>query len=199
MLVDVSNEKPVKKIIPTIPKRTQEERQKATEKQTSQDAKLMTTVTTFSHSGNHVLAGTNRGWLNVIDTYTCQTLASARLTHTILILLRLTSSGRDMVVNSSDKIIRTLHLPDIDDEDFDFDKFGFENEHKYQDMINNLAWNQVAISSTGEYVVATIYMNHSIYVWETGHSSLEKILEGPKEELSAVEVFRPGQWQFDSS
>ena len=188
MLVDVSSETPIKRVIPTIPKRTQEEREKATEKQIAQHAKMMTTVTTFSYSGKYIIAGTNRGWLNIIDTSTCQTLASTRLTNSIVILLRLTSSGRDMVVNSSDKIIRTLRLPDIDDEGFDFDKFRFENEHKYQDMINNLAWNHVAISSTGEYVVATIFMNHSIYVWETGHSSLEKILEGPKEELSAVEV-----------
>ena len=187
-LVDVSSNRTAKQILPTAPRRTEEERENATEKQQAQDAKLMTTVATFSKSGNHIIAGTNRGWLNIIDTGTFQTLASVRLTNSIIILLRLTSSGRDMVVNSSDKIIRTVRMPDLDDTEFDFDKFGFENEHKYQDMINNLSWNHVGISSTGEYVVASIYMNFSLYVWETGHSSLEKILEGPKEELSAVEV-----------
>ena len=30
-------------------------------------------------------------------------------------------------------------------------------------------------------------MNHHLYVWEREHGSLEKILEGPKEELSMVE------------
>jgi COMPASS component SWD1 len=30
-------------------------------------------------------------------------------------------------------------------------------------------------------------MNHEIYIWERGHGSLVKILEGPKEELGAVE------------
>ena len=35
--------------------------------------------------------------------------------------------------------------------------------------------------------MASTLMNHDIYIWERGHGSLVKILEGPKEELGAVE------------
>lgn len=63
-----------------------------------------------------------------------------------------------------------------------------EVEHKFQDVVNRLSWNHVAFSSTGEYVTASTWMNHDIYIWERGHGSLVRILEGPKEELSVVEV-----------
>jgi COMPASS component SWD1 len=93
-----------------------------------------------------------------------------------------------MVVNSSDRIIRTLHLPDLADPNLNWDALHLEVEHKFQDLVNRLSWNYVSFSSgTGEYVTASTYMNHDIYVWERSHGSLVKILEGPKEELSAVE------------
>ena len=60
-------------------------------------------------------------------------------------------------------------------------------EHKFQDVVNRLSWNHVAFSATGEFVTASTFMNHDIYVWERSHGSLVKILEGPKEELGVVE------------
>lgn len=190
MLVDLSDETPVKTTLPSAPKRSQAKRDNASEKQQAQDAKQTTTVTIFSTSGNHVLAGTNKGWLNIVETKSCRTVFSTRLTSTIIILLRLTTSGRQMVVNSSDRIIRTLHMADLDEQKLDFDNMRLETEHKFQDIVNRLSWNHVAFSSTGEYVVASIYMNHHLYVYERrhAHGSLVKILEGPKEELSVVEV-----------
>jgi len=155
-----------------------------------QDAAQTTTVSIFSSSGDHILAGTDKGWLNIIDTKSCNTLFSTRLTTSLIVLLRLTTSGRDLVVNSTDRIIRTIRLPDLSDPKVDFDNFKLETEHKFQDIVNRLAWNHVTFSSSGEYVVASIYMNHHLYVWERGHGSLERILEGPKEELSVVEVSR---------
>ncbi len=122
-----------------------------------------------------------------------------------------------MVVNSSDRIIRTIHLPEFlsssskssDDatgvgvvKDTNGDvhgdgnvdvlnpkKMALEVEHKFQDVVNRLSWNHVAFSSsTGEYVMASTYKNHDVYVWERSRGSLVKILEGPKEELGVVEV-----------
>ena len=93
-----------------------------------------------------------------------------------------------MVVNSSDRIIRTIPIPDLSHVDLDIDNIKIEVEHKFQDVVNKLSWNHVAFSSTGEYVTASTYMNHDIYVWERSHGSLVKILEGPKEELGVVEV-----------
>jgi COMPASS component SWD1 len=188
MLVDISTPDPIKRTLPSAPKRTQEERDNATEKQAAQDAKQTTTVACFSASGDHIIAGTNKGWVNIISSETCQTLCSTRLTTHIVILIRLTATGRDIVINSSDRIIRTLRLPDFSDSDADWDTIHLEVEHKFQDLVNRLSWNYVSFSNgTGEYVTASTYMNHDVYVWERSHGSLVKILEGPKEELSAVE------------
>ena len=93
-----------------------------------------------------------------------------------------------MVCNASDRVIRTIHVPDLSKIGLNIDDISIEVEHKFQDVVNRLSWNHVAFSSTGEYVCATTYMNHDIYVWERGHGSLVKILEGPKEELGVVEV-----------
>ncbi|KAF2091212.1 WD40 repeat-like protein [Saccharata proteae CBS 121410] len=186
MLVDMTDEIPQKRTLPSAPWRSQIERDNATEKQAAQDAKQTTTVTVFSPTGDYILSGTSKGWLNVIDTKTCDIRFSTRLSNNLLIFIRLTGSGREMVVNSSDRIIRTVRLPDFTDPKLDFNHMTLEVEHKFQDVVNRLSWNHVCFSSTGEYVTASTYMNHDIYVWERGRGSLSKILEA-KEEIAVVE------------
>ena len=192
-LVDMSSETPEIRVLPSAPRRAGVGGDEPmTEKQAAQDAKQNTCVTIFSDSGRHILAGTSRGWLNVIDSGTCQTIYSTRLCMGVIILLRLTRSGHDMVVNSSDRIIRTIHLPDFASDHHHHhhrqSPIEVEVEHKFQDVVNRLSWNHVGFSATGEYVLASTYKNHDIYVWERSQGSLVKILEGPKEELGVVEV-----------
>lgn len=153
-----------------------------------QDARQLTFVTIFTAQGDHIIAGTNKGWLNIIEVGSRETVHSTRLCNGLIILLRLTASGRDMVSNASDRVIRTIPIPNLSQTDFDMENMKIEVEHKFQDVVNRLSWNHVAFSSTGDYVAASTYMNHDIYVWERVHESLVKILEGPKEELGAVEV-----------
>jgi COMPASS component SWD1 len=196
VLVDMKNaknHKPDIKQLPSAPRRSQIERENATEKQNAQDAKQTTTVTVFTPSGEHIIAGTNKGWLNIISTEKHEVLYSMRLTNNIIVFIRLTPSGRDAVINSSDRIVRTIHLPELANPKLDFGTLQLEVEHKFQDLVQKLSWNHVSFSSTGEYVTASTWMNHHIYVWERGQGSLVKILEGTKEELSAVEwhPFRP--------
>lgn len=187
VLVDMSSEKPSKKVLPSAPKRSQAEREAASEKHLAQDAKQLTTVTIFSKSGKYIIAGTSKGWLNIINAQNHQTVFSVRLGSCLIIQLRLSASGRDLAVNATDKVIRTFRLPDFESPDFDFENFQFDTEAKYQDIVNGLVWNNVAYSPSGEYLVASISMKPDIYVYETNHKSLEKILEGPREELTAVE------------
>ncbi|KAF2812999.1 WD40 repeat-like protein [Mytilinidion resinicola] len=187
LLVDISSEIPQKLALPSAPLRPQIERDNATEKQAAQDAKQTSTVTVFTPSGDYIISGTNKGWMNIIDTSTRQVQYSTRVTSHLIIYIRTTSSGSHIVVNSSDRIIRTFNLPDLADPSHSFDTMRLEVEHKFQDVVNRLSWNHVSFSSTGEYVTASTWMNHDIYVWERGHGSLVKILEGPKEELSVVE------------
>lgn len=186
MLVDITNTDPIKKTLPSAPKRSQDEREVANEKQAAKDAKQTTTVVKFSPSGDHIFAGTNKGWLNVIDTQSCRTLASVQITRAIVISIRLTKSGKDMVVNSSDRIIRTFHVPNTSTPGYDFASFHLEEEHKFQDLVNKLSWNHVCWSNTGEYVTASTYMDHNVYLWERNHGSLVKILESP-DEISVAE------------
>ncbi|KAI9855878.1 MAG: chromatin binding protein [Vezdaea acicularis] len=187
-LVDISNPVPVKNILPSAPKRLLAEGEDAlNEKQAAQDAKQSTCVTIFSASGNHIISGTNKGWLNIIETSSQQTAYSTRLSNGMIVFLRLAASGEDMVVNSSDRVIRTLHMPSFADEKLNAENIKIEVEHKFQDVVNRLSWNHVAFSSTGDYVTATTYKNHDVYLWERNHGSLVKILEGPKEELGVIE------------
>lgn len=187
VLADLSTPAAVKRILPSLPKRSSYDQEANSEKQASQDAKNVTTVALFTPSGNHIITGTTKGWLNIIDAESCTVIYSSRLSNKALLLLRLTASGRDLLVNAADSIIRTIKLPDLNDPKFDPDNIRLDVEHKFQDVVNRLSWNHVAFSSSGDYVMASTLMNHDIYIWERGHGSLVKILEGPKEELGAVE------------
>ena len=192
VLVDISSSCPVKRILPSASRRSSVEYENGTKKQPAQISRQTTTVTVFSGSGKHILTGTNKGWLNIIETESRKTVYSSRLTTSIIIFIRLSASGKDLLVNSSDRIIRTLVLPDLDSSITDYNTLRLEVEHKFQDVVNRLSWNHVAFSASGEYVTASTYMNHDIYIWERGRGSLVKILEAPNEELSIVEVRRRG-------
>ncbi|KAI9892952.1 MAG: chromatin binding protein [Vezdaea aestivalis] len=188
ILVDLSGPTPQKYILPSAPNRSiNAEDAEPNEKQAAQDAKQLTCVTIFTVNGNYILGGTNKGWLNVIKTETREIVHSTRLSTGVIIFLRLTPSGRDLVMNSSDRIIRTLNVSSLAEAEIKADTMKIEVEHKFQDVVNKLSWNHVAFSSSGDYVTATTYMHHDIYIWERNHGSLVKILEGPKEELGVVE------------
>ena len=189
MLVDMSATVPIKRQLPSAPKRPVIDGEYISEKQAAQDAKQTTCITIFTAHGDHIIAGTSRGWLNVIDTSSCDIIYSTRIcSNGFIILLRLTTSGRDMVANCSDRVIRTISVADLSHTNVVPDSIKLEVEHKFQDVVNRLSWNHVAFSGSGEHVTASTYMNHDIYLWERQHGSLVKILEGPKEELGVVEV-----------
>ncbi|KAJ5458422.1 hypothetical protein N7475_009810 [Penicillium sp. IBT 31633x] len=194
VLVDVSSAKPIKRILPSAPLRPQATNSEDVDpavaaKQAAQDAKHSTCVTIFTAFGNHIIAGTSKGWINIIETQTCTTIHSMRLCNGVVILLRLASNGRDLLVNSSDRVIRTVLMPDLSQLGIGLEpaSIKLQVEHKFQDVVNRLSWNHVTFSSTGEFVTATTFMNPDIYVWERSHGSLVKILEGPREELGVVE------------
>jgi WD40 repeat protein len=100
------------------------------------------------------------------------------------------SSGKDEKSDgekSADKKGDAENSGDDNDSDEE-DLWKFEVEHKFQDVVNKLQWNAVAISPNTEYVLASTYeAAHDIYMWETSMGSLVKIYEGPKEELVDVE------------
>ena len=147
----------------------------------------MTTATVWTVTGDHILAGTNKGRLNIIDAKTREIIWSSRICSSVVTTLRLTASGRVLLVNSQDRIIRTHHVPNLSAENLDPDTIQVPLEHKFQDVVNRLSWNHVTFSATGEYVAASTYNNHELYIWERGHGSLVRMLEGPKEEQGVIE------------
>lgn len=209
----MASPKVIKHPLPTAPRRPltgDAEEGEIDEKRALQDAKQLTTATVFTSNGAYIIAGTNKGWINIISVSTREVVSSTRLTAGCITYIRLTASGRDMVVNANDRVLRTLqvpgrlcHPPNVtslsppepnhpppheqqQDEDVE-STLALEVEHKFQDVVNRLLWNHCAFSSTGEYMLASTYKNHDIYIWERTVGSLVKILEGPKEELGVVE------------
>ncbi|RMZ04559.1 hypothetical protein D0864_02707 [Hortaea werneckii] len=184
VLADLGSTPARQQALPNLPKRAPHEMDANPEKA---DAKHFTTVAAFTPSGSHIITGTTKGWLSVISTATCETIYSTRLCAKPILLIRLSPSGRDLLVNASDTIIRTLRIPP-NLASLPPDEIRLDVEHKFQDVVNRLSWNHVAFSgNNAEYVTASTLMNHDIYIWERTHGSLVKILEGPREELGAVE------------
>jgi COMPASS component SWD1 len=112
-----------------------------------------------------------------------------RLCNRVITMIRLAGNGRDLLVNSTDRVIRTVIMSDLSQLGIGLDpsNIQLEVEHKFQDVVNKLSWNYVSFSSTGEFVMASTYMNSDVYIWERSHGSLVKILEGPREEMGVVE------------
>ncbi|WPK23320.1 hypothetical protein PUMCH_000557 [Australozyma saopauloensis] len=149
--------------------------------------KHMTLVTQFTTSGDYIFSGTSRGWLNIIDANTLQTVHLVRVTSANMKTLVFSPDGRKLAVNSSDRIIRQINLPDMVEEQ-NPDLWEFEVEHRYQDVVNRLQWNTVAFSHNSEFLVASTFGQSSqdLYLWETSMGTLIKILEGSHEELIDV-------------
>ncbi|KAK4032632.1 SWD1-like protein [Parachaetomium inaequale] len=188
MLVDITNPADVRYPLPSVPKRPNTEADAALrEKQAKEDAKHMTTAIVYTAAGDHLLAGTTKGRLNIIDAKTREIIYSEKIASGIITTLRLTESGKELLVNAQDRIIRTFIVPNLSAADLDPDTIQIPLEHKFQDVVNRLSWNHVAFSATGEYVAASTYNNHELYIWERGHGSLVRMLEGPKEEQGVIE------------
>ncbi|KAK3329480.1 SWD1-like protein [Apodospora peruviana] len=188
VLVDVTDPIDVKHVLPSLPRRPNIEADVALkEKQAKEDARHMTTAIIYTATGDHLLAGTTKGRLNIIDAKSREIIFSERIAGGIVTTLRLTESGKELLVNAQDRIIRTLEVPNLSSANLDPDTIQMPLEHKFQDVVNRLSWNHVAFSSTGEYVAASTYNNHELYIWERGHGSLVRMLEGPKEEQGVIE------------
>jgi COMPASS component SWD1 len=188
LLVDVTEPVDVQYVLPSVQKRTATDIDATTkEKQAKEDAKHMTTAITYTSTGDHLLAGTTKGRLNIIDARTRDIIYSEKIAGGVIYTLRLTESGKILLVNAGDRIIRTLILPNLSAPDLDPDTIQIPLEHKFQDVVNKLSWNNIAFSSNGEYVAASTYNNHELYIWERGHGSLVCMLEGPKEEQGVIE------------
>lgn len=147
-----------------------------------------TLVTTFHPNGEYIFTGTSKGIIKIISRSTLKVLFEEKLSNSSIKNIIVSANGRKLAVNSSDRIIRQITLPDFS---ADPNLWELETDHKYQDVVNRLQWNSILFSSNSEYLIASAFGSaHVIYMWETTMGSLVKILEGPKEELVDIE------WNF---
>lgn len=187
-LVDMTDPIGTYYTLPSAPKRPFTDDATELEKRAKQDAKELTTAAIWTANGDHILAGTIKGWLNIIDAESLEIIYSEKICGAAIVSLRLTGTGRDLLVNSQDRIIRTFKLPDLSSETLDLDTLQVPLEHKFQDVVQRLSWNSTTFSATGEYVAASTYNNHELYVWErVQKGSLQCILKEPKEEQGVIE------------
>ena len=103
-IVDISTPIPRKDRLPTTP--LVDDLPKA-------DRKQATTAAIFSPLGTHIITGTSRGYINVIETETRKIIHSTKLSTGLISLLRLTSNGSQLLANSTDRIIRVVDMPDL--------------------------------------------------------------------------------------
>ena len=174
------------------------------------DSKQMTCVAIFSLLGNHIFTGTSKGYINIIETESRHTIHSTKLSTGLISLLRLTSNGRQLLANSTDRIIRIIDIPDLSnitpsgattehspgsDDDIDpatlAENITLTVQHKFQDLVNRLRWNHATFSHSSssascDYITASTYMKKDIYIWELRSNSLLRILEN-KEEPAIIE------------
>ncbi|KAH0847766.1 Set1 complex component swd1 [Fonsecaea pedrosoi] len=202
-LVDITEVIPVKRVLPTTP---------LSDSIPRFENKQATTSAIFSVLGNHIITGTSKGYINILETESRKIIHSTKISAGLISLLRLTTNGRQLLANSTDRIIRTINLPDLSlitpstapdtdpsssDDHHERDPATLaENivlnvEHKFQDLVNRLRWNHCAFShssSTGiaDYVTASTYMKKDIYIWELRSNSLLRILEN-REEPAIIE------------
>lgn len=144
-------------------------------------------VTVYEPHGEYLFQGTSKGWLNIISVATLETVHLLKITNSNIKTLDFAPNGRKLAVNSSDRVIRQVNMPDLVNNK-DAALWEFDVEHKYQDVVNRLQWNAVAFSHNLEFLVASTFGQSSqdLYVWETLMGSLIKILEGLHEELFDV-------------
>lgn len=136
--------------------------------------------TVFTPNGDYIVGGTTKGYITMWSS-DGEFLRSWRLTTGSIKGMSLSPSAPPfLIVNCTDRIIRTVGLPTPDDEDL-------ETEHKFQDIVNRLQWHAACFSGNADYTVASTYLSaNDVYIWERQQGSLVKILEGPKEELVDV-------------
>lgn len=150
----------------------------------SEDASdhIQVNCASFDRTGDKLYLGNAKGMLYIVDCETRQVLSTVKVTTGSAAIknLQFSQQGRDLVVNSADKVIRCYSILNNNDE------FSLELKHKFLDSIDQNRWVQCCFSADAEYVVggsAAKHM-HKIFLWEKASGALVKMLDGPHEGLS---------------
>ncbi|QRV76276.1 retinoblastoma-binding protein 5 [Ceratobasidium sp. AG-Ba] len=151
--------------------------------------KMSAATAAFSPDGKMVHVGTTQGVLATFNTRTKAMLSCTKVSNGVVAIKQIVcdNSGRYLIVNSNDRMIRVLEIA--------AQTYDLELLHMFSDPISKTPWNGICFSGDGEYVVAGAghKAGHTIYIWDRSSGALIKILEGPTEPLVDADwhPFRP--------
>ncbi|KAJ7067830.1 WD40-repeat-containing domain protein [Mycena amicta] len=147
------------------------------------------TIARFDPSGKHVFMGTSNGQILVFNTRTKTMVARYKITGAGAIKgLEFTKSGRNLVSNSADRILRQFTVPvlPVPAPDSQFIDQELEPTHRFNDPINKTAWHAMSYSPDGEWLAggAADTANHKIYIWDLSNDGqFASALDGGREPL----------------
>lgn len=151
-------------------------------------------LTAAMHPTHHnvIVTGSSKGYINFfklesLSPFKHVLLYTERVCNSNVKKLLFASDAQRIFVNCSDRSIRQYHIS-LDSDSATPVQLSLE--HKYQDVINRLQWNDIKLSNnSADYLVASPRgsSNHELYLWETNNGSLVRVLEGAEEELLMID------------
>ncbi|KAF5357657.1 hypothetical protein D9758_007441 [Tetrapyrgos nigripes] len=149
------------------------------------------TTARFDPSGRYVFVGTHSGTILVFSTRTKTMIARHRIAGGAGSLkgFDFPKSGRRLVTNSSDRILRQFIVPQYPPPDPDgvFIETELEPTHRFNDPINKTAWHTMSYSPDGEWLAggAADPATHKIYIWDISNDGqFASTLDGGREPLA---------------
>ncbi|KAH6572000.1 hypothetical protein BASA62_003614 [Batrachochytrium salamandrivorans] len=141
---------------------------------------IYATTVIFSSDGELIFVGTKKGHISVFESKNGQLKAILRVGTSAVKQVCCSRDGRNLLVNSHDRIIRSFSLKFLDDNTIEFELLN-----KYQDSVDRNQWTKCCFSSDGDLVVGALSSSqkHNIFIWDKVMGNLVKMLEGPREGL----------------
>lgn len=140
-----------------------------------------------------IVTGSSKGYINFfqidsLSPFNYKLIMTERVCNSNIKKLLFAKDGQRLFINCSDRSIRQyqISIKFINSET----NLTISLEHKYQDVINRLQWNDIKLSNnSADYLVASPRgsSNHELYIWETNNGSLVRVLEGAEEELLMID------------
>ncbi|KAH9853954.1 COMPASS complex protein [Lenzites betulinus] len=146
----------------------------------------------FDPSGKHVFLGTTLGFVLVFNSRTKTMVGRHKISGAGVIRgLEFTASGRRMVTNSSDRVLRQFNLPTYPPPTVENEYIEQELEptHRFNDPISKVGWHSMSYSPDGEWLAggAADDASHKIYIWDSVREGLlASTLDGGRELLTDV-------------
>jgi COMPASS component SWD1 len=169
---------------PTLLVKQGEEWSRSSLVQPENKSHLLASAIAFTPDGSLIFVGTTKGIILVYNTAHAEFEFEYKVAASLIKQIYFTRSGRAMIVNSNDRIIRTFAV------DINKSPPSITPELKFMDSVDRTQWLECRISADGEYVVGACgsHMKHRLYIWDKATGVLTKMLNGPMEGMTDMTV-----------